>query len=117
MLPDNSQFPNPNPPRPPGAPAPVGTINPVNPNMPLKPPMTRPTRPVNKIRDNLQKNGTGTTTPNKPPVSPPRTKGGTGTSPKPGSDKVTLPMRPGYKPEYSTLPYNKNNSKKLGRGF
>jgi hypothetical protein len=85
--------------------------------MPLKPPMTRPTRPVNKIRDNLQKNGTGTTTPNKPPVSPPRTKGGTGTSPKPGSDKVTLPMRPGYKPEYSTLPYNKNNSKKLGRGF
>jgi len=115
MIPGDSQFPNPNPPRPIGpVKPPVGTIDPVNRNIN----QDRAKRDlVNKIRDNLQKNGTGTTTPNKPPVSPPRTKGGTGTPPKPGSDKVTLPIRPGYKPEGTTLPYNKENTKKLSRGF
>jgi len=92
MLPGDSQFINPNPPRPPGPiRPPVGTINPV------KPGVGGNTKPNKEIRE---KNGVGS----KPPTTD-------------GKKTAPMPIKPGYKPNQTTLPYNKNNSKKLGRGF
>ena len=101
MLPDTSQFPNPNPSAPLNARPPVGTIDPVNPNMPSKPPMTRP----------MPKNSA-------PPA--PRVKKTTDPNfykPMPKTGRSTLPMRPDIKTKNVPMPYNKNASKSVGYGY
>jgi hypothetical protein len=88
MLPNSSQFPNPNPPRPVGQVKPnVGTINPV------KPTPTNPAPPAPRVKK--------TTDPNF-------------YKPMPKYGRSTMPMRPDIKTKNVPMPYNKNASKSVG---